>query len=111
MLGSICHSGISQSLMRAWRIRATMTRRKPMPTQLADLERHLTERAEGIRRCWVPDRPFYIDAHDLPLELKVTGIWPVEHLFEGLRRRGLRPIPVSGTGAERGVEYVSAMGR
>ena len=83
----------------------------PNATQLEDLEAYLVKRADGIKRCWVPDRPVYVDVHDFPLEIRVRGVWPIIHLVDGLMSRGLRPIPVCGTVSERGSEYVHAVRR
>lgn len=84
---------------------------RPNDQQIAKLEAHLMERAEGIARCWVPDRPVCVDVHDFPLELRVHELWPIVLIVEALRARGFRPVPVSGTESERGGEYVRAMGQ
>lgn len=30
------------------------------------IESYLRERAKGIRECWEPERPVYVDVHDFP---------------------------------------------
>ncbi|HTQ76302.1 MAG TPA: hypothetical protein VMI74_18640 [Burkholderiales bacterium] len=70
-------------------------------------EAYLAKRADGVRWCWEPARPFYIDVHDLDLELRTsTGRPPIEFVVSRLRDNGMFAIPVTGTEADRGREYL-----
>lgn len=73
-------------------------------------EAYLTARVDGIHRCWGSRRPVYVDVHDLPLDrLTETGAQPIAHLVDLMRMRGLRPIPVTGTESERGIDYLNTI--
>lgn len=55
-------------------------------------------------------RPVYVDVHDLPLDLRTdSGAQPIAHLVDLMRKRGLRPIPVTGTESERGIDYLNTI--
>lgn len=74
------------------------------------LDAYLTERADGIHGCWERDRAVYVDVHDLDPDLRTTmGLQPIAFLLNQLRLRGSRAIPVTGTAADRGMNYVVAI--
>lgn len=74
------------------------------------LDVYLAERAEGIHGCWNRNRPVYVDVHDLDPALRTTtGTQPIAFLLNQLGQRGSRAIPVTGTAADRGVEYLHAV--
>jgi len=73
------------------------------------IESYLRERAKGIHECWEPERPVYIDVHDLPLERTSTGAYPIAVIVDSLRSLGSRVIPVTGTEADRDKEYLSTI--
>lgn len=51
-----------------------------------------------------------MDVHDLPLNLRTaSGAQPINLLFDLLRMHGSKAIPVTGTEAERGREYLAAI--
>lgn len=71
------------------------------------LDTYLNDRAKGIQNCWEPDRPVYVDVHDLPLDWKTTsGAQPIAYVVDYLRSRGSRVIPVTGTESDRGEDYL-----
>lgn len=74
-------------------------------------EAYLLERAEGIHKSWRPTRPVYVDVHDLPPDLRTSsGAQPITYLFELLRMHASLAIPVTGTEADRGQDYLAAVG-
>jgi hypothetical protein len=74
------------------------------------VDEYLIERAVGIHQCWNPERPVYIDVHDLPLEWRTSsGMQPISFVVDVLRARGSRAIPVTGTEENRDGTYVSAV--
>lgn len=76
------------------------------------LDAYLAKRAEGIHGCWDTERPVYVDVHDLSPELRTsTGAQPIAYLLEQLLMRGSCAVPVTGTEAIRGMEYVDAIRR
>ena len=73
-------------------------------------DRYLSERAEGIHQCWEPGCSVYIDVHDIDPDLRTSGgRQPIEYLADRLRQHGCTPIPVTGTLADRGTDYVNAI--
>lgn len=76
------------------------------------LDDYLTKRANGIAHAWGRVRPFYIDAHDLPLDLRTSsGNVPITFLVDRLRSEGALAIPVTGTVSERNRDYLVEVGR
>lgn len=76
------------------------------------LESYFIRRVDGIRWCWEPSRPFYVDVHDLDPALRTTGGGqPVEFLIDRLRQYGLSGVPVTGTERDRGADYLDGVGR
>lgn len=74
------------------------------------MDAYLTERAQGIHGCWDRERPVYVDVHDLDPVLRTsTGVQPIAFVLNQLRLRGSRAIPVTGTEADRGRDYVIAV--
>jgi hypothetical protein len=74
------------------------------------LDTYLTERAQGIHGCWERDRPLYVDVHDLDPNLRTTmGAQPIAFLLNQLKLRGSRAVPVTGTAADRGTDYVNTV--
>lgn len=74
------------------------------------LHAYLADRARGIHECWEQGRPMYIDVHDLPLDLRTSsGAQPIAHMVDALRKRGSRVIPVTGTEADRGRDYLNTV--
>jgi hypothetical protein len=73
-------------------------------------EAYLAARVDGIHGCWGSERPVYVDVHDLPLDLRTdSGAQPIAHLLDLMRKRDLRPIPVTGTESERGIDYLNTI--
>ena len=82
----------------------------PTPKNGKTLETYLTERAKGIHQCWGPLRPVYVDVHDLPPELRTSsGVQPITYLLDMLRMNGSLVVPVTGTEADRGQDYLTAV--
>lgn len=74
------------------------------------LEDYLTERAQGIHQSWGPLRPVYVDVHDLPPDLRTSsGAQPITYLFDVQRMHGSLAVPVTGTEADRGRDYLTAV--
>jgi len=78
----------------------------PSPVQAKDQDAYLAQKIAGITSSWVPDRPLYLDAHDFQVETRISGDTPVGIVSQALHLHGYRVIPVTGTEAERGIEYV-----
>jgi len=83
--------------------------RAPLLKNGETIESYLGKRAMGIHECWEPDRPVYVDVHDLPLERTSTGTYPIAIIVDSLRSRGSRVIPVTGTEADRNKEYLNTI--
>lgn len=74
------------------------------------LDTYLGDRARGMHECWEQERPMYVDVHDLPLDLRtLSGAQPIAYLVDALRKRGSRAIPVTGTKADRGRDYLNTV--
>lgn len=74
------------------------------------IESYLGERARGIHECCEPDRPVYVDVHDLPLDMRTSnGLQPIAFIVDSLRSRSSRVIPVTGTEADRDNDYLSTI--
>ena len=70
------------------------------------VDTYLEQRAADVVRAWGTTRPVYVDAHDLLPDLRTpSGAAPIAYLFDVLRRHGALAIPVTGTTADRGVDY------
>ena len=51
-------------------------------------EGYLEKRADGIHRCWGPQRPVYVDVYDFPLDSRTeSGEQPIERLVDLMRAR------------------------
>ena len=83
----------------------------PNARQAANTKGYLEKKVHGIKLCWVPDRPVYVDAHNFPVDMFVDGRRPVALVCEGLRAHGFSAVPVTGAESERGRDYVVDMGR
>ncbi len=71
------------------------------------VDEYLAKRASGITDAWGRAKPFYIDVHDLPLDLRTSmGKAPIAFLSDLLRTEGLLAVPVAGTVSERGRDYL-----
>ena len=74
------------------------------------LDAYLIKRAIGISQCWEPDRPVYVDAHDLALDARTSsGALPIAFLVDYFRSRGARVVPVTGTEDDRDMDYLLTM--
>lgn len=82
----------------------------PTPKNGKTLETYLAERAKGIHQSWGQERPVYVDIHDLPLDLRTSsGAQPIAYLLDVLRMNGSLAVPVTGTEADRGRDYLTAV--
>ena len=84
----------------------------PRPTlkEGETVERELDKRAEGITQCAKLGGRTYFDVHDYPPELVTgSGLQPIKYLARRLQRNGTACVPVTGTVADRGLEYVKAV--
>lgn len=74
------------------------------------IDSYLIERAEGIHGCWGREKPAYVDVHDLDPTLRTTtGVQPIAFLLDQLKQKGSRAIPVTGTAADRGADYLDTI--
>jgi hypothetical protein len=74
------------------------------------LDAYLTERANGMHRCWEAARPIYVDVHDLSPDLVTSSReQPITYLLDLLQILGSRAIPVTGTEVDRGKEYLNTI--
>src|SRR5882724_3975491 len=74
------------------------------------VDEYLTERASGISQSWNPERPVYVDVHDLPLDWRTSsGMQPISFVVDVLRARGSKAIPVTGTEENRDKTYLRAV--
>lgn len=74
------------------------------------IDEYLVERAQGINQSWNPERPVYIDVHDLPLDWRTSsGMQPISFVVDALRARGSRAIPVTGTDENRDKTYIQSI--
>lgn len=84
----------------------------PRPTlkEGETVDRELDKRADGIAQCAKLGGRIYFDVHDFPPEL-ATGseLQPIEYLARSFRRSGTVCVPVTGTVADRGQEYVEVV--
>ncbi len=100
--------GALSSLARS-RLTPMFDVRAPILKSGKTIDEYLSERAKGIHECWEPERPIYVDVHDLPLEHTSSGAYPIAIMVDSLLSRGSRVIPVTGTEADRDKEYLNTI--
>jgi hypothetical protein len=86
----------------------------PIPVLRADqtMEAYLSECASGVHVAWGRARPVLVDIHDVPPDWRMdSGAHPVTYLFDLLRSLGMSAVPVAGTSADRGDDYIQAVRR
>lgn len=82
----------------------------PTPKDEKAIDAYLAKGADGIHGCWDAERPVYVDVHDLSPDLRTSvGEQPIAYLLQRLQMRGSRAIPVTGTKATRGSEYLDTL--
>ena len=122
MRGSFCYMPILPArygVFRAMAVLSSLARSRTAPMfdvpniilkPAETLESYLLKRVDGIYGAWAADRPCYVDAYGIPIDWRLSsGEICIEFIIRRLRERGARVIPVTGTVADRGRDYLHAL--